>query len=100
MNTLDFAIITDFQRTKLINDSEELNGIQLDFINDMTDKAYSLITSTDFNSMLSENEENTLYTDIKNKVMKTLKENNLSFFDNRCYGYLIDGVYSMLTSLF
>lgn len=100
MNTLDFAIITDFQRTKLINDSEELNDVQLDFINDITDKAYSLITKSDFNSMLSENEENTFYIDVKNRVMKVLEENNLSFFDNRCYGYLIDGVYSMLSSLF
>lgn len=100
MNTLDFAIITDFQRTKIINECEELNDGQLDILNDMTDKAYSLITSIDFNSMLSENEENTLYTDIKNKVMATLKENNLSFIDNRCYGYLVDGVYSMLEHRF
>ena len=100
MNTLDFAIILDFQRTKFMNDCEELNETQIDLINDMTDKAYSLITESDYKSMLSENEENSFYTDVKNKVNEVLKENNLSFFDNRCYSYLYDGVYDMLHNLF
>lgn len=50
-------------------------------------------------SMLSEDEENTFYSDVKNRVMKVLKENNLSFFDNRCYDCLIDGVYDCLNAV-
>lgn len=100
MNTLHYAIILDFQRTKLLNDCEDLNNEQMQVLNDMTDKAYSLITETDYRNMLSENEENTFYTDVKNEVNKVLKEYNLSFFDNRCYSYLYDGVYDMLFHLF
>lgn len=100
MNTLHYAIILDFQRTRFMNECEELNESQIELINDMTDKAYSLISETDFNSMLSDNEDTSLYTDVKNTIDKVLKEYNLSFYDKRCYYYLYDGVYDMLRSLF
>ena len=96
MNTLDYAIILDFQRCKMFNDCDVMDEKQQALLNDMTDKAYSLITENDFMAMLSENEENTFYTDVKNYVEKVLEENCLSFFDERCYSYLIDGVFSML----
>lgn len=44
MNTLDYAIILDFQRCKMMNDCEEMDEKQQDLLNNMTDKAYSLIT--------------------------------------------------------
>lgn len=100
MNTLHYAIILDFQRTKFMNECEELNETQFNLINDMTDKAYSLISKSDFKAMLSENEETSFYTDVKNTIDKVLKENGLSFSDKRCYSYLYDGVYDMLFRLF
>lgn len=98
MNTLDYAIILDFQRTKMFNECDIMDEQQQDLLNDMTDKAYSLVTCEDYEKMLTE--DNSFYTDVKNKVMEVLKENNLSFFDNRCYDYLIEGVYSMLEHRF
>lgn len=100
MNTLHYAIILDFQRCKFMNECEELNEHQIDLLNDTTDKAYSLITKNDFNSMLSENEDISFYTDVKNTIDKVLKEYNLSFSDKRCYSYLYDGVYDILYHLF
>ena len=77
MNTLDYAIILDFQRCKMFNECDVMDEKQQDLLNDMTDKAYSLITKNDFMAMLSEDEENTFYTDVKNYVEKVLKENCL-----------------------
>ena len=100
MNTLHYAIILDFQRTRFMNECEELNEKQFDLINDMTNKAYSLITEADYKAILSENENISLYTDIKNAIDKIMNENNLSFTDKRCYSYFYDGVYDMLHRLF
>lgn len=94
MNTLDYAIILDFQRCKMFNECDVMDEKQQELLNDMTEKAYSLITCEDYEKMLTENDS--FYNDVKNYVMKVLKENCLSFFDNRCYGYLIDGVFDML----
>ena len=74
MNTLDYAIILDFQRCKMFNECDVMDETQQDLLNDMTEKAYSLVTLEDYEKMLT----------------------GLSFYDKRCYGYLIDGVYDML----
>ena len=94
MNTLDFAIISEYQLRKIKNEYEELSDKQLELLENMTDKAYSLITENDFNSILSENE--TLYHDVQNRIDEVFKKYNLSFFDNRNYEFFCDAVYSML----
>lgn len=99
MNTLHYAIILDFQRTKMFNECEIMNEEQEKLLNEVTDKAYSQVTLEDYEKMLHENENDGFYKIVKNEVMKVLKENNLSFTDNRCYGYLVDGVHDMLCVL-
>ena len=100
MNTFEFAVINEYNRVKLLNECEKLSEKQLDIINTCCDSAWAELSENDFKNILSENEENTLYTDIKNAVQNVLNEYNLSFSDSRCYYYLIDGLYELLEHRF
>ena len=37
-----------------------------------------------------------LYPAVKTEVMEVLRNNKLTFEDNRCYGYLIDSIYTII----
>lgn len=81
--TLDFIIIAEWFRTKLLNETIELNEEQKEIIENMVDKVY-----LQFNS-----EELSDIEDMREYVENVLKKYNLSFTDKRCYTYLYDAIF-------
>ena len=81
--TLDFIIIAEWFRTKLLNETIELNEQQTETIENMVDKVYS-----QFN-----NEELSDIENMREYIENTLEKYNLSFIDKRCYTYLYDAIF-------
>ena len=85
IKNIEVAIINEFIRCKYLNEGEA-NEKQIEILNAITDKSYSLITEQDIYEI----------DDISKVISETLKKYNLSFTDSRCYSYLNDAVYSMI----
>lgn len=99
MNNLEYAIIQEFNRTKFINELDILTDSQIELLNDFCSKAWAQVTESDLNTFNFNDETKTLYSLCKNAIEIVLKNNYLEFSDKRCYDYLLDGVYTMITEL-
>ncbi len=101
MNTLDFAIITDFTVCKMFNEVEEMDDTQKELYINLSDVAHSNISKKDYTDFLSAYDDNISFGEmVRDRTNKVLNENNLSFTDKRCYSYLHDGLYETLRNLF
>ena len=96
MNNLHFAIICSFNCVKHFNELEELTEEQRDLLFDFECKAWAKVTEDDMQELNFNGEYAPLYQAVKKEVLEVLKNNKLTFSDNRCYGYLIDSVYAMM----
>ena len=96
MNNLHFAIIASYNCVKHLNELEELTEEQRDLLFDFECKAWSKVTEDDMQEFNFKGDYATLYQAVKKEVLEVLKNNKLTFSDNRCYGYLIDSVYAMM----
>ena len=92
MKNLHFAIICSYNVVKHFNELEELTEEQRDLLSDFECNAWSKVTEDD----MQEFNFNGDYAPLKTKVMEILKNNKLTFEDNRCYGYLIDSIYEII----
>ena len=94
MNNLHFAIIASYNCVKHFNELEELTEEQRDLLFDFECKAWAKVTEDDMQGF--KGDYSPLYQALKKEVLEVLKNNKLTFADNRCYGYLIDSVYAMM----
>ena len=92
MKNLHFAIICSYNVVKHFNELEELTEEQRDLLSDFECNAWSKVTEDD----MQEFNFNGDYAPLKTEVMEVLKNNKLTFEDNRCYGYLIDSIYEII----
>ena len=96
MKNLHFAIISSFNCVKHFNELEELTEEQRDLLLDLERKAWSQVTEDDMQEFNFSGEYSSLYQAVKKEVLEVLKNNKLTFEDNRCYGYLVDSVYEIM----
>ena len=96
MKNLHFAIICSFNCVKHFNELEELTEEQRDLLFDFECKAWSKVTEDDMQELNFNGDYAPLYKAVKTEVMEVLQNNNLTFVDNRCYGYLIDSIYEII----
>ena len=96
MNNLHFAIIASYNCVKHFNELEELTEEQRDLLFDFECKAWSKVTEDDMHEFNFNDDSSPLYQALKKEVLEVLKNNKLTFEDNRCYGYLIDSVYEIM----
>ena len=96
MNNLHFAIIASYNCVKHLNELEELTEEQRDLLFDFECNAWSKVTEDDMQEFNFSGDYSPLYQAVKKEVLEVLKNNKLTFADNRCYGYLIDSVYAMM----
>ena len=96
MKNLHFAIIASYNCVKHLNELEELTEEQRDLLFDFESHAWSEVTEDDMQEFNFKGDYATLYQAVKKEVLEVLKNNKLTFADNRCYGYLIDSVYAMM----
>ena len=96
MKNLHFAIISSFNCVKHFNELEELTEEQRDLLFDLEVKAWSKVTEDDMQDFNFNGDYSPIYQAVKTKVLEVLKNNKLTFEDNRCYGYLIDSVYEIV----
>ena len=96
MKNLHFAIICSYNCVKHFNEFEELTEEQRDLLFDFECNAWSKVTKDDLQELNFKGDYSPLYQDIKTEVMKVLQNNQLTFTDSRCYGYLIDSVYEIM----
>ena len=96
MNNLHFAIICSYNCVKYFNESEELTEEQRDLLFDFECKAWSKVTEDDMHEFNFNDDSSPLYQALKKEVLEVLKNNKLTFEDNRCYGYLVDSVYEIV----
>ena len=93
MNNLHFAIIASYNCVKHFNELEELTEEQRDLLFNFECDAWSKVTEDDLQEFNFKGDYTPLYQAVKKEVLEVLKNNKLTFDDNRCYGYLIDSVY-------
>ena len=98
MKNLHFAIIASYNCVKHLNELEELTEEQRDLLFDFECKAWSKVTEDDMQELNYSGEYSTQYQAVKTKVLEVLQDNKLTFTDNRCYGYLIDSVYEIMST--
>lgn len=91
MTAFENAIIKEYERTYYYN---EVSTDYNEKIENECYKAWEQVKSINYN------ENESLFNFVKNRVMETLKNNNLFFIDNRCYSYLVDGVFEMVKNIF
>ena len=93
MKNLHFAIICSYNCVKHLNELEELTEEQCDLLFDFECKAWSKVTKDDMHEFFFNGEYAPLYQAVKKEVLEVLKNNKLTFADNRCYDYLIGSVW-------
>ena len=86
MNNLHFAIIASFNCVKHFNELEELTEEQRELLFDFECNAWAKVTEDDMQEFNFNGDYTTLYQAVKTEVMELLKNNKLTFSDNRCYG--------------
>ena len=96
MKNLHFAIMVSYNCVKYFNESEELTEEQRNLLFDLECNAWSKVTEDDMQELNFNDNYSPLYQDVKKEVLEVLKNNKLTFEDNRCYDYLIDSVYDMM----
>ena len=96
MKNLHFAIIASYNCVKQLNELEELTEEQRDLLFDFESNAWSKVTEDDMQEFNFSGDYSPLYQAVKKEVLEVLQNNNLTFTDRRCYGYLIDSVYAMM----
>ena len=96
MKNLHFAIICSFNCVKHFNELEELTEEQHDLLFDLECTAWDKVTEDDMQELNFKGDCTPLYQAIKTEVMEVLRNNKLTFADNRCYGYLIDSIYEII----
>ena len=96
MKNLHFAIIASYNCVKHFNELEELTEEQRDLLFDFECKAWSKVTEDDMHEFNFYGDYSPLYQALKKEVLEVLKNNKLTFADNRCYDYLIDSVYEIM----
>ena len=94
MNNLHFAIIASFNCVKHFNELEELTEEQRDLLFEFECNAWAKVTEDDMQGF--KGDYSPLYQAVKKEVLEVLKNNKLTFADNRCYDYLIDSVYEIM----
>lgn len=96
MKNLHYAIICSYNYVKHCNELEELTEEQRDLLFDFECNAWSKVTKDDIQEFNFKGDYSPLYQAIKTKVLEVLQDNQLTFIDNRCYGYLIDSIYEII----
>ena len=96
MKNLHFAIICSYNCIKHLNELEELTEEQQDLLFDFERTAWDKVTEDDLQEFNFNGDYAPLYKAVKTEVMGVLQNNNLTFVDNRCYGYLIESVYEII----
>ena len=96
MKNLHYAIMCSYSCVKYFNEVEELTEEQRDLLFDLECNAWNKVTEDDMQEFNFNGDYAPLYQDVKKEVLEVLKNNKLTFEDNRCYGYLIDSVYAMV----
>lgn len=96
MKNLHFAIICSYNVVKHLNELEELTEEQSDLLLEFERNAWDKVTEDDMQEFNFNGDYAPLYQAVKKEVLEVLKNNKLTFEDNRCYGYLIDSVYAIM----
>ena len=96
MKNLHYAIMCSYSCVKYFNEVEELTEEQRDLLFNFECKAWSKVTEDDMQELNFNGDYAPLYQAVKKEVLEVLKNNKLTFEDNRCYDYLIDSVYDMM----
>ena len=96
MKNIHFAIICSYNVVKYFNELEELTEEQRNLLFEFECNAWSKVTEDDMRECNFKSDYTPLYQAIKTEVMETLKNNKLTFEDNRCYGYLVESVYDII----
>lgn len=96
MKNLHFAIIISYNVVKHLNELEELTEEQSDLLLEFERNAWDKVTEDDMQEFNFNGDYAPLYQAVKKEVLEVLKNNKLTFEDNRCYGYLIDSVYAIM----
>ena len=96
MKNLHYAIMCSYSCVKYFNEVEELTEEQRDLLFDLECNAWNKVTEDDMQELNFNGDYAPLYQAVKKEVLEVLKNNKLTFEDNRCYGYLIDSVYAMV----
>ena len=96
MKNLHFAIICSFNVVKHFNELEELTEEQRNLLFNFECNAWDKVTEDDMQDFNFKGDYTPLYQAIKTEVMEVLKNNKLTFEDKRCYGYLIDSIYTII----
>ena len=96
MKNLHFAIISSYNCVKHFNELEELTEEQRDLLFNFECNAWSKVTEDDMQDLNFNGDCAPLYQAVKKEVMEVLRNNKLTFVDNRCYDYLIDSVYDIM----
>lgn len=96
MKNLHFAIICSYNCVKHFNELEELTEEQCNLLFEFECKAWAKVTEDDMQECNFKDDYTPLYPAVKTEVMEVLKNNKLTFEDNRCYDYLIDSIYTII----
>ena len=96
MKNLHFAIICSYNVVKHLNELEELTEEQQELLFDFECTAWSKVTKDDMQEFNFNGDYAPMYQTFKTKVMEVLKNNKLTFADNRCYDYLTDSIYEIM----
>ena len=96
MKNLHFAIICSYNCVKHFNELEELTEEQCNLLFEFECKAWAKVTEDDMQECNFKDDYTPLYPAIKTEVMEVLRNNKLTFEDKRCYGYLIDSIYTII----
>lgn len=96
MKNLHFAIICSFNCVKHFNELEELTEEQCNLLFNFECNAWAKVTEDDMQECNFKDDYTPLYPAVKTEVMEVLKNNKLTFEDNRCYDYLIDSIYTII----
>ena len=96
MKNLHFAIICSYNCVKHLNELEELTEEQQDLLFGFECTAWSKVTKDDMQELNFKGDYAPLHKAVKTEVMEVLRNNKLTFADNRCYGYLIDSIYEII----
>lgn len=81
-----------------MNELEELTEEQQELLLDFECTAWSKVTEDDMQDFNFNGDYSPLYQAVKTEVMKVLQNNKLTFVDDRCYDYLIDSVYEIMST--
>ena len=96
MKNLHFAIISSFNCVKHFNELEELTEEQKNLLFEFECIAWAKVTKDDLQDFNFKGEYSPIYQAVKTEVLEVLKNNKLTFADNRCYDYLVDSIYEIM----